>query len=301
MNSFNIFNTAKIAQKVRLIGGAVMFRHTLFSLPFAITAILLETNGHPAPQKVILILIAATAGRNAANALNRVIDADIDKKNERTSDRHIPRGALSKKALLVFAFVLCAVVAFAACMLNWLCAALLPAAAILIGGYSFSKRFTWLCHYWLGLACCCAVMGSFLALTGHFAVRYFVLALAHCLWVAGFDIIYALQDIAFDRAERLHSIPARFGAGTARIIAAVSHFVSIAALCMVPVFWNVSVIYLTAVCVSALLLFAEHRIALGKMGLFHIHKEHRIRIASYSINEIVPLVILLGTILDIYA
>jgi 4-hydroxybenzoate polyprenyltransferase len=277
-----------------------MFRHTLFSLPFAITAILLETNGRPDPQKTLLILIAAAAGRNAANALNRVIDADIDKKNERTADRHIPRGALSKKTLLIVALVLCAALAVAACMLNWLCAVLLPAAAVLIGGYSFSKRFTWLCHYWLGLACCCAVMGSFLALTGHFAVRYFVLALAHCLWVAGFDIIYALQDIAFDRAERLHSIPARFGVEKARIIAAVSHLVSIAALCMVPVFWNVSVIYLIAAGVSSMLIFAEHRIALGKTGVFHIREERRIRIASYSINEIVPLVILLGTILDIY-
>jgi 4-hydroxybenzoate polyprenyltransferase len=278
-----------------------MFRHTLFSLPFAITAILLETGGRPDPQKAILILIAATAGRNAANALNRVIDADIDKKNERTSDRHIPRGALSKKTLLAFAFVLCVTLGIAACMLNWLCVALLPAAAILIGGYSFSKRFTWLCHYWLGLACCCVVMGSFLALTGHFAVRYFALALAHCLWVAGFDIIYALQDITFDRTERLHSIPACFGVKTAHVIAAASHLVSLAALCMVPVFWNISVIYLIAVGVSAALLFAEHCIALGKTGLFPIREELRIRIASYSINEIVPLVILLGVILDIYA
>jgi 4-hydroxybenzoate polyprenyltransferase len=290
----------KLLKTARLVGEAVMFRHTLFSLPFAITAILLETDGHPDPKKAILILIAATAGRNAANALNRVIDADIDKKNERTSNRRIPRGELSKKTLLVFAFVLCVVLAIAACMLNWLCVILLPAAAFLIGGYSFSKRFTWLCHYWLGLACCCSVMGSFLALTGHFAVRYFALALAHCLWVAGFDIIYALQDIEFDRMERLHSIPARFGDRNARIIAAASHLGSVAALCLAPVFWRVSDAYLTAVGISALLLVAEHIIALGKTGLFHINKERRIRIASYSINEIVPLVILLGAAIDIY-
>ncbi|MDR0557519.1 MAG: putative 4-hydroxybenzoate polyprenyltransferase [Treponema sp.] len=289
-----------LLKKLRLIGEAVMFRHTLFSLPFAVTAILLETDGRPDPMKVILILIAAASGRNAANALNRVIDADIDKKNERTSNRHIPRSALSKKTLLVFALVLCVVLVIAACMLNWLCVMLLPAAVFLIGGYSFSKRFTWFCHYWLGLACCCSVMGSFLGLAGHFAFRYFVFALAHCLWVAGFDIIYALQDIEFDRKERLHSIPAHFGDRKARVIAAVSHLGSAAALFLTPVFWNVSAVYLIAASVSAVLLLAEHIIALGKMGLFPMSKERRIRIASYSINEIVPLVILLGTVLDIY-
>jgi 4-hydroxybenzoate polyprenyltransferase len=291
-----------LLKKLRLIGEAVMFRHTLFSLPFAATAILLETDGCPDPLKVILILIAAAAGRNAANALNRVIDADIDKRNERTSNRHIPRGALSKKTLLVFALALCVVLVIAACMLNWLCVLLLPAAALLIGGYSFSKRFTWLCHYWLGLACCCAVMGSFLGLAGRFAFRYFVFALAHCLWVAGFDIIYALQDIEFDRAERLHSIPARFGGKKARVIAAASHLGSVAALFLAPVFWNVSTVYLIAAGVSAALLFAEHLIARGCAfgALFPMSKERRIRIASYSINEIVPLVILLGAALDIY-
>jgi 4-hydroxybenzoate polyprenyltransferase len=185
-------------------------------------------------------------------------------------------------------------------MLNWLCVILLPAAAFLIGGYSFSKRFTWFCHYWLGFACCCSVMGSFLGLTGRFAFRYFALAFAHCLWVAGFDIIYALQDIEFDRKERLHSIPACFGDRNARVIAAVSHLGSASALFLAPIFWNVSTIYLIATGVSAILLATEHIIALGKTGLFPMSKERRIRIASYSINEVVPLVILLGTALDIY-
>jgi 4-hydroxybenzoate polyprenyltransferase len=284
---------ANLLHKLKLIGDAVMIRHTLFSLPFAVTAILLETAGHPPLRKVLLIFIAASAGRNAANALNRVIDADIDKKNERTANRHIPKGLLSKKTLLVFALILCAILAAAAAMLNLLCVLLLPFAAMLIGGYSFTKRFTWLCHYWLGLACSCAVMGSFLALSGHFAFRYFVLAGAHCLWVAGFDILYALQDIEFDRKERLHSIPARFGAQRARIIAAASHLGTLAGLFVVPLFWKVSGIYLGAAGVAACLLIAEHLIALGKT-------ERHIRIASYSINEILPLVILLGTALDLY-
>jgi 4-hydroxybenzoate polyprenyltransferase len=273
------------------IGSAVMIQHTLFSLPFAVAAILLESAGHPPLKKVALILIAAAAGRNAANALNRVIDADIDKKNARTASRHLPRGILSKKSLLIFALVMGVLLIVATAMLNVLCVLLLPLAAILIGGYSFTKRFTWLCHYWLGVACSCAVMGSFIALTGRIALRYFVLTGAHCLWVAGFDIIYALQDIEFDQKEHLHSIPARFGAERARFIAALSHLSTVALLFAVPFFWSVSVIYCCAVSLAALLLIAEHFIARGTTA-------RHIRLASYSLNQILPLVMLIGVALD---
>lgn len=170
---------------------------------------------------------------------------------------------------------------------------LLPLAAVLVGGYSFSKRFTWLCHYWLGAACAIAPMGSFIGLTGHFAFRYFILAGAHALWVAGFDIIYALQDIDFDRREGLHSIPARFGAGGGRAFAVLSHLGALAGLFMVPRFWPLSSWYFTAPGIAALLLTAEHLIARGG-------SERHIRIASYSINEILPLFIFGGIALGIY-
>jgi 4-hydroxybenzoate polyprenyltransferase len=278
----------KVLKKLKLIGDAVMIRHTLFSLPFAATAILLETSGRPPLKQTILILIAAAAGRNAANALNRVVDADFDKRNARTASRHIPQGLLSKKALLVFSLIMSGILIAAACLLNWLCVALLPLAALLIGGYSFTKRWTWLCHYWLGLACSCSVMGPFVALSGGFALRYFALSAAHCLWVAGFDIVYALQDIEFDRKERLHSIPARFGAAKARLIAALSHAGALVLLFSVPLFWRISPAYFIGAGVAAVLLVAEHVIALNGT-------ERRIRIASYSINEVLPIVVLVGT------
>ncbi|MDR1948998.1 MAG: putative 4-hydroxybenzoate polyprenyltransferase [Spirochaetaceae bacterium] len=282
-----------IGGKLRLIGEAVIFRHTLFSLPFAATAVFLESAGTPPIKKVVLILLAAAAGRNAANALNRVIDADIDKKNPRTANRHLPRGLLSKKALLLFSLCMGIILVFAAALLNPLCLFLLPLAAILVGGYSFSKRFTWLCHYWLGIACAIAPMGSFIGLSGRFAFRYFVLAGAHALWVAGFDILYALQDIDFDRREGLRSIPARFGAGSARLLAVLSHLGTLVGLSLLPLFWPLSVWYGIAVGIAGILLAAEHIIALG-------NSERHIKIASYSINEIVPLIILAGTLLGIY-
>jgi 4-hydroxybenzoate polyprenyltransferase len=170
---------------------------------------------------------------------------------------------------------------------------LLPLAGFLIGGYSFSKRFTWLCHYWLGIACSIAVMGSFIGLTGRFTLRYFVLAASHALWVAGFDIIYALQDIDFDHREGLYSVPARFGPAGGRAIAVLSHLGALVALFLIPRFWPLSPWYFAGAGIAAFLLAAEHIIALDG-------GEKHIRIASYSINEIVPLIVLAGTALGVY-
>jgi len=279
--------------RLGMLGDAVIIRHTLFSLPFALVAILLETDGRPPLRPLLLILLAAASARNAANALNRVIDADIDAKNPRTAGRHLPTGRLSKKELLVFAGVMCGVLVAAAAMLNWLCVALLPVAAVLLGGYSYTKRFTWLCHYWLGVACASAPMGAFIALSGRFRIGYFALAGAVALWVAGFDILYALQDIDFDRGQGLHSVPARFGAKGARVLSALSHLGTVAGLAALPLFWDLSWAYAGGVAIAAALLVAEHVVVRGGT-------ERHVRIASYSINEVLPLVVLAATALDVY-
>jgi 4-hydroxybenzoate polyprenyltransferase len=290
-----------VLNKLGMMLDAVIFRHTLFSLPFAAAALLLESGGRPPLGKSLLILTAVVAGRNAANAFNRVIDGDIDAKNPRVADRHIPRGLLSKKSLLGFGLVLCLVLVIAAFLLNPLCAALLPLAGLLIGGYSFSKRFTWLCHYWLGLACSCSVMGAFIGLSGRFAPRYFVLAGAHALWVAGFDIIYGIQDIDFDRREGLYSIPVKFGVPGALLIAAFSHLGTLAGLFLVPLFWELSPRYFAGAGPAAILLAAEHILVRGRRAAGEkAYSERRIRIASYSINEIIPLLVLGGTVLGLY-
>ena len=279
--------------RLRLIGEAVIFRHTLFSIPFALLAILLETDGHPPLRPLLLAILAAAAARNAANALNRVIDANIDARNPRTAGRHLPAGTLSKKALLVFSGLMGMIVIMAAALLNPLCVALLPVAALLIGGYSYTKRFTWLCHYWLGVACAAAPMGAFLALSGRFEFRYFVLAGAVALWVAGFDILYALQDIEFDRKEGIYSIPARFGSRGARLLSALSHLGTAVGLAALPLFWDLSWLYLAGVAIAVVLLAAEHLVVRGGT-------EKHVRIASYSINEIIPLVVLAFGAADIY-
>jgi len=286
-------NARFIGGKIWQLGEAVIFRHTIFSLPIAVSAILLESGGHPSLKKVVLILLAAVAGRNAANALNRVIDADIDGRNPRTADRHLPKKLLSKKALILFSLIMIFVLIVAAAMLNTLCVLLLPLAGFLIVGYSYSKRFTWLCHYWLGIACAIAPMGAFIGLSGHFAFRYFILAAAHALWVAGFDIIYAQLDIEFDRREGLYSIPACFGYGIGRLFAVLSHLGTMSAWFLIPLFWSVSIWYYVFAGCAAALLIAEHIVALG-------NSERHIKIASYSINEIIPILILAGTAMGVY-
>jgi 4-hydroxybenzoate polyprenyltransferase len=280
--------------KLRLIGEAVIFRHTLFSLPFALAAVLLEADGRPSAWKLAWIIVAVLSGRNAANAINRIVDKDIDAANPRTASRHLPAGRLSPRDLELFAAAMLALLILAAAMLGQVCVALLPLAGAMVFGYSYTKRFTWLCHYWLGATCSIATIGSFIALSGRiFEIRYFVLAGAVALWVAGFDIIYALQDIEVDRAQGLRSVPERFGSGRARAIAAATHACALALLASAPLFWKLGAPYIVGVSAAAALLAAEHLIALGGT-------ERHIRIAAYGINEILPLVVLAGVAVDLY-
>jgi 4-hydroxybenzoate polyprenyltransferase len=282
------------SNKLVLVAEAVIFRHTLFSLPFALAAVLLESGGRPSPWKLAWIVVAVVSGRNAANAINRIVDRDIDAANPRTASRHLPSGRLSARELGIFAAAMLALLVLSAAMLGWICVLLLPVPAIAIFGYSYTKRLTWLCHYWLGATCAIATMGSFIALTGRvFELRFFALSSGVALWVAGFDILYALQDIEVDRAQGLFSVPARFGARWARAIAAASHLGAVSFIASAPLFWPLSAPYLAGAALAAALIAAEHLVALRGT-------ERRIRIAAYGINEIVPLVVLAGVAVDLY-
>jgi len=285
---------AAALKRLGAIGDSVMITHTLFSLPFVVSAILLETDGRPPFWKLFWIVVAAFGARNAANALNRIIDKDIDAKNPRTARRHLPSGRLSARDLWIFTAAMLALLVLGAAMLNVLCLALLPAAGILLFGYSYTKRFTWLAHFWLGLACSAATMGAFLGISGAFHLRYFPLTAGVALWVAGFDIIYALQDIEFDRRERLHSVPARFGERGARVIAALSHLVACISFASIYIFWRTPGIFSAiALAGCTILIAAEHLISARKTAT-------RIKLAAYTMNQIIPIIFLCGIALDIY-
>ena len=277
----------------RGISRAVMMEHTLFSLPFALCALLLESRGKPDGRVVLWILVAVFGARNGANALNRLVDRKIDAENPRTAERDLPSGRVKARDLWIFTVLCGGLLLLAAWQLNPLCLYLVPAAAALIGGYSFTKRFTWLCHYWLGLTCSAAVMGSFLALSGRFEFRYFPLTAAVALWIAGFDIIYALQDLEYDRREGIHSVPAHFGRKGALYLAGLSHLGTLFFFVVNAFFFPLGIWYILGISTAALLLGAEHLLA-WKGGVKWIP------VASYHLNQILSPLFLLFTLLDIY-
>jgi 4-hydroxybenzoate polyprenyltransferase len=192
----------------------VKFTHTIFALPFALLGFSIgtqTTGGDLNRQKLLLVLVCMVTARNAAMAFNRWLDRDIDAVNPRTRVREIPAGIVRPGAAL--AFVLANVVIFigATWWINPLCFWLSPVALAVVLGYSYTKRFTWLCHLVLGLGLSLAPVGAYLAVTGRFDWIPVLYGAAVLFWVAGFDVIYALQDEEFDRSQQLYSMPSFFG------------------------------------------------------------------------------------------
>jgi 4-hydroxybenzoate polyprenyltransferase len=283
----------RAAGKIGRIGSAVMIQHTLFSLPLAIAAFLLESGGRPDPMKVLWILLAVFGARNGANALNRLIDRHIDGANPRTAGRDLPSGRLKPLELILFTALCLALFLFAAAKLNFLCLALVPVALVLIFGYSYTKRFTFLCHYWLGVTTSAAIMGSFLALRGAFEWRFFPLTAGAALWVAGFDIIYAIQDIDHDRKAGIHSVPAFFGKKGGLIISGLSHLGALLFWGADFYFFPLRIWYGIGLALAAGLLAAEQLIAWKGSVKW-------IPLASYHLNQFLSPLFLLFAVLDIY-
>lgn len=213
----------------------VKFEHTLFALPFAYAGMLLAAGGWPGWPTFAWITVAMTGARTAAMAVNRVVDATIDARNPRTQQREIPVGKLSRRDGLALAAVGFAALAFAGWALNPLTAALLPVAVVFLAAYPWTKRFTWLCHAWLGVTIGAAAAGGAIAVSGRFDLAAIMLWIGVGAWIAGFDVLYALLDLDFDRRHELHSVPARFGAERAVLFSAAAHALALAAfVALVP-------------------------------------------------------------------
>lgn len=238
----------------------VKFVHTAFALPFALIAALAAARGLPRWPVVGWILLAMVGARTAAMAFNRLADHAIDAANPRTADRALASGRLPRSFAWALVAGGCAALLLAAWRLNPLCLALSPLALAWVLGYSYSKRFTTLSHLWLGLGLGIAPVGAWLAVRGAFGVPPFVLALAVTAWVAGFDVLYSLQDEHFDRDAGLHSIPARFGGRRALAMSAGAHVVTVAALVGCGLALHRGLAYAVAVAVVAVLLAYEHTI-----------------------------------------
>lgn len=189
----------------------IKFEHTIFALPFALLGAIVASAGWPEFSKILWVILAATGARTSAMSFNRIVDKPIDALNPRTAERSLPAMRLSTTSALVFMLLGIVVMFLAAYALNPLCLRLAPLALVILLGYSFTKRFTWLCHFFLGLSLALAPLGGWIAITGSVSLPIIYLALGVGLWAAGFDIIYALQDEIFDKAHGLFSVPAAFG------------------------------------------------------------------------------------------
>lgn len=246
--------------KLRLYLDLIRFEHTLFALPFAYAGMLLASGGWPGWRTFLLVSLAMVGARTMAMALNRLIDWQIDALNPRTQNRHLPQGLVRPGEVLALAGVGFFLLLYAGLSLNPLTAKLLPVAVFFLTVYSYTKRFTWLCHYVLGLTIGAAAAGGWIAVTGSFQPTALWLWAGVGLWIAGFDILYATQDYAFDRIFGLKSIPARFGIPKALQIARLTHALAWASLLMAGLSYGAGVWYhLGLVLVGALLLY-EHRL-----------------------------------------
>ena len=198
-------------KKIALYLKMIKFSHSIFALPFAFTAALMAASGIPSAKQIFWIIIAMVSARSGAMGLNRIIDRDIDAANPRTANREIPSGKINVGSAVFFTVLSLTVFVVSAYMLNPLCLKLSPVAVAVLFIYSYTKRFTWLSHIVLGIAISAAPVGAWIAVRGAFNAEILPMVFAVIFWLAGFDVLYALQDVEFDRLHGLHSIPERFG------------------------------------------------------------------------------------------
>jgi 4-hydroxybenzoate polyprenyltransferase len=236
----------------------VRFSHSVFALPFALTGALLASRQHPVTWRHVLwIVVCMVSARSAAMGFNRLVDAKFDAGNPRTSSRELPSGRMSMLEAAVFVVVMSIVFIAAAAQLSWLCLVLSPVALIVIFWYSLAKRYTWATQFFLGLAMAIAPVGGWLAAGGRAGWEPWLLGLAIALWVGGFDVLYACQDLEVDRRQQLKSIPVRFGVPASLWISRAMHLGTIVCLATLGTLAGLGPVYFFGVAAVASLLVYE--------------------------------------------
>jgi 4-hydroxybenzoate polyprenyltransferase len=278
---------------VATFGRMVKFSHSVFALPFALAAAAIAARGHGITVgRLLAIVVAMVGARTAAMGFNRIADRHIDARNPRTAGRELPAGKVSLASAVALTVASAALFVGAAAWLGPLCLELSPVALALVLGYSYTKRFTWLCHLFLGAAIAAGPGGAWIAVRGDIAAPALWLMLAVATWIGGFDILYALADRDFDRSAGLHSIPARFGVRGALAVSALLHLVTVAALLMLARAGGLGVVYLVGVALIAGILVWEHTIV--KADDFS-----RLDMAFFNLNGYVSVAFFLATLADV--
>jgi len=279
--------------RVRLLLGAVRFEHSVFALPFAYLGMIFAADGLPSWEAFLWITVAMVAARTLAMSANRLIDRHLDARNPRTRGWVLPRGRLKPRDLLLLALVSLGVFLLAAAMLNTLALILAPVAAVVVVGYPYTKRFTWTSHFILGWADGIAPAGGWIAVRGSLSWEAVLLAFAVACWIAGFDLLYATQDIDFDRREGLHSIPQKWGIAAALWWSRGMHLLTALALLGVGLWLGVGWPYYIGWAIAAGLLVYEHRIiAPGDLS--------RLNRAFFNVNGYISVTVFVFALLSLY-
>jgi len=275
----------------------IKFEHTVFALPFAYLGMVLAAHGLPTFHQFFWITWAMASARTLAMSFNRLADRHIDGRNPRTSNRPIQMGRISVQTVVVGIAVSTIVLATAAWQLNPLTLQLMPGALLFLFGYAYAKRFTWLSHFILGFTDGLAPIAAWLAVRGSvFSARDlpgWLLLFAVTFWISGFDLIYACQDTEFDRNEKLHSVPARFGNGVALRLAQISHMITIGLLGVLGVVIPLGSVYWMGLAMATALLIYEH-------SLVEPDDLSKLNLAFFNVNGYISITLFVSTFVALY-
>jgi 4-hydroxybenzoate polyprenyltransferase len=269
----------------------IKFEHTIFALPFALLSLLLAADGAPPLSTLFWVLAAMVGARSTAMAMNRIADRHLDAYNPRTAQRHLPAGLVRVRDAWIFALAMAALLVVAAWRLNPLALALSPVALAVVWAYSWTKRFTWASHLWLGAALALAPLGAWIAVRGRLDAVPLVLGAGVVFWVAGFDILYACQDVDFDRRRGLFSLPARLGARAALGVARAFHLLMLSAFAAFGLLFGFGWLYGVGLVAVAALVLVQHALVRAS-DLRHID------VAFFNVNSIVGVLLMAFALAD---
>ena len=287
-----------LKSKISSYASLVRFSHTIFAMPFAMASLALAWPKHPVTLRVLLWIVVAMVGaRSAAMAFNRLVDKKFDALNPRTQGWELPQGTVKAWEAIVLTAVASVIFVYAAFQLSWICFLLSPVALAIVFFYSLTKRFTWAAHFFLGLALSIAPIGAWLAVAGSAVtlaelVTPLLLGLAVLFWLAGFDVIYSLQDREFDQKQGLYSIPVRFGVASALRLSSFFHVVTVIFLALVGFSAQMGFIHWAGFAAVAAVLYWEHQIVTP-------NDLSRINRAFFDYNAYVSIAYFLATLTDI--
>jgi len=270
-----------LIDKVITYGRMIRFSHTIFALPFALSSVVFSSLFYDVtPEKFFWILIAMICARSSAMGFNRIVDKKFDALNPRTKNRELPTGKISTFEAIIFVVFFSALFIYSAYKLNPLCFYLSPVALAVIFFYSFTKRFTWFSHLFLGISLGLAPVGAWLAIAGRFDLPPIIIGFGVLTWIGASDIIYACQDYEFDRRYGLYSIPQRFGIEKALKISSAVHFLTFLSFTVLKFLLNLGLIYTIGLILIGMLLIYQHKIVNPK-------DLSRVNFAFNNINSLV--------------